>query len=234
MDDIPQKSSDGSAFHSSVSSESAYSITTPSGSYKYYRIPPQLLKALSDECLLVTPDGTVDFAYASPAHPRQWRLSRKLFDTLLICALECMTTIVSNAGSSITEQVAAHTGVSRTFATFLLATLYLIGQALGGLAFPPVTEIFGSKLIYASSTAVFAALCLMTGLAPSLATIILGRFFSGMLSAMPTCVATGSVENMWDSRARIWAIAIWAASGILGMALGPLYAVVISESSLGW
>lgn len=220
-------------FNYSVSSESSFTTMTSSERNKH-RIPHHILKRLSDECLTVRDDGIVDFAYGSPAHPRQWGLSRKLYDTLLICALECMTTIVSNAGSSITEEVAAHTRVSRELAIFLLATLYLLGQAFGGLAFPPITEVFGSKFIYTSSTAVYAAMCLMTGLAPSLATVIVGRFFSGMLSAMPTCVATGSVENMWDSRARIWAIACWAAAGIFGMALGPLYAVSISESSLGW
>jgi MFS family permease len=74
----------------------------------------------------------------------------------------------------------------------------------------------------------------MTGLAPSLATVITGRLFSGMLSAMPTCVATGSVENIWDSRARIWGIASWAAAGVFAMAIGPLYAVFVSDSRLGW
>ncbi|KAM0717336.1 hypothetical protein Q7P37_007188 [Cladosporium fusiforme] len=232
MDATVDKRSDSCAFAFSPSSESGYS--SRSGSDSHQHIPDQILRRLSDEYLIAKDDGIVDFAYASPDHPRQWQLPRKFYDTSLICILECMTTIVSNAGSSINEEVAAHTGVSRTVAIFILATLYLLGQALGGLAFPPITEVFGSRVIYVSSTAVYAALCLMTGLAPSLATIIVGRFFTEMLSAMPTCVATGSLENMWDSRARIWAIAIWAAAGIFGMALGPLYAVGINESSLGW
>lgn len=232
MTTFTNKDCHDSAFDFSFPSECDYSSTLRSDSHHY--IPHHVLKALSDEYLTTRNDGIVDFAYGSPIHPRHWRTSRKLYDTLLICVLECMTTIVSNAGSSINEEVALHTGVSRELSIFFLATLYLLGQALGGLVFPPITEVFGSKLIYTASTAVFAALCLMAGLAPSLATIIVGRFFSGLLSAMPTCVATGSLENMWDSRARIWAIGIWAAAGILGMALGPLYAVSISESSLGW
>jgi len=75
---------------------------------------------------------------------------------------------------------------------------------------------------------------LVIGFAPRLGTIIIGRFLCGMLSAMPTCVAIGSLENIWDSRARVWAIAVWAAAGIFAMAVGPMFAVFVSESSLGW
>ena len=129
---------------------------------------------------------------------------------------------------------AAHMGVSLDVSMFCLATLYMLGQALGGLIFPPTTEVFGSKFIYVSSTALYAGLCLLIGFAPHLSTIIIGRFLCGMLSAMPTCVAVGSLENLWDSRARIWAISVWAAAGIFAMAVGPMFAVFVSESNLGW
>lgn len=223
-----------SSSYPSFSSSAETTLTGSDDWSKYYSIPRKVSTALSDECLILNQDGVVDFAYASPAHPRRWRISRKLYDTAVICTFECVTTIISNAGSSIADAVSSDTGVSRELAIFCLATVYLLGQAIGGLIFPPVTEVFGSRLIYTSSAAVYAALCLMTGLAPSLATIVTGRFFCGLLSAMPTCVATGSLENMWDSRARIWAIAMWASAGIFGMAIGPLYAIGISESRLGW
>lgn len=197
-------------------------------------IPTTVLQALSDDYLTVNRDGLVDFAYASPSHPRQWSLYRKLYDTTIICLLEFVTTVISNAGSNIAEQVSEDFGIPRELAIFCTATLYLLGQAIGGLIFPPVTEVFGSRLLYAGSTGLYTALCLMTGLAPSLATVITGRLFCGMLSAMPTCVATGSVENIWDSRARIWGVASWAASGVFAMAIGPLYAVYVSDSQLGW
>lgn len=77
-------------------------------------------------------------------------------------------------------------------------------------------------------------MCLMIGLAPSVATVAVGRFVSGALSAMPTVVATGSIENMWDSRGRVLAIDVWAIAGFLGMAIGPVYATYVSESNMDW
>jgi hypothetical protein len=246
MSDLQQqKEAYARAFHGSVSSSDSEgsSIRKPSqadipmkisGISRHDMIPTSVLKALSDEHLIINKEGLVTFTDASPAHPRQWSLRRKLFDSAVICLLEFVTTVVSNSGSNIAAPAAAHMGVSLDLSTFFLATLYMLGQALGSLMCPPITEVFGSKSIYISSTALYAALCFMIGFAPSIATIVTGRFFTGLLSAMPTCVAIGSMENMWDYRARIWAIASWAVAGIFAMAVGPLYAVYVSDSSLGW
>jgi hypothetical protein len=235
MSPTAEKEHVASSYQSSISSEESLCTSPPEkNTLPHHAIPTTVLKALSDDYLTVDSDGLVDFAHASPSHPRQWSLSRKLYDTTIICLLEFVTTVISNAGSNIAEQVSEDFGIPQELAIFCTATLYLLGQAIGGLIFPPVTEVFGSRILYAGSTALYAALCLMTGLAPSLATIITGRLFTGMLSAMPTCVATGSVENIWDSRARIWGIASWAAAGVFAMAIGPLYAVYVSDSQLGW
>jgi len=197
-------------------------------------LPDAVLEALSREHLTINDNGLVTFVHSSPAHPRQWSLRRKLYDSAIICLLEFVTTAVSNVGSNVARPAATHMGVSLDVSLFCLATLYLLGQAVANLILPPVTEVFGSKLIYISSTTLYAALCFMMGFAPSLGTIITGRFLCGMMSAMPTCVAVGSFENMWDSRARIWTIAVWAVASIFAMAIGPLFAVFVSESSLGW
>jgi hypothetical protein len=230
-----EKEHAASSYQSSISSEESLHTSPPKkNTQSPQAIPATVLKALSDNHLTVQEDGLVDFAYASPSHPRQWSLPRKLYDTTIICLLEFVTTVISNAGSNIAGQIGSQFGISEELAIFCTATLYLLGQAMGGLILPPVAEVFGSRILYAGSTALYAAMCLMTGLAPSLATIITGRLFCGILSAMPTCVATGSVENIWDSRARIWGIASWAAAGVFAMAIGPLYAVYVSDSQLGW
>ena len=205
-----------------------------SETYSRDTIPDPVLKALGNEYLTINDNGLVTFAPSSPAHPREWLQRRKLYESAIISLLEFVTTVISNVGSNVATPAAAHMGVSLDVSIFCLATLYMLGQALGGLIFPPTTEVFGSKSIYVFSTALYAVLCLVIGFAPHLSTVIIGRFLCGMLSAMPTCVAIGSLENIWDSRARIWAISVWAAAGIFAMAVGPMFAVFVSESSLGW
>ena len=240
MFQAPQKEGDAVSFHSfeagDLSTTTLQSDKPMNISETYSRdsIPDSVLKVLGNEYLMINGNGLVTFAPSSPAHPREWLQRRKLYDSAIISLLEFVTTVISNVGSNVAMPAAAHMGVSLDVSTFCLATLYMLGQALGGLIFPPTTEVFGSKFIYVSSTALYAGLCLLIGFAPHLSTIIIGRFLCGMLSAMPTCVAIGSLENIWDSRARIWAISVWAAAGIFAMAVGPMFAVFVSESSLGW
>lgn len=119
-----------SSSYPSFSSSAETTLTGSDDWSKYYSIPRKVSTALSDECLILNQDGVVDFAYASPAHPRRWRISRKLYDTAVICTFECVTTIISNAGSSIADAVSSDTGVSRELAIFCLATVYLLGQAI--------------------------------------------------------------------------------------------------------
>jgi MFS family permease len=63
---------------------------------------------------------------------------------------------------------------------------------------------------------------------------MIGRFFCGFLSAIPTVVGSGSIEDLWDVRQRIWAIDIWIKGSIVGIALGPTVGVYIGTSSLHW
>lgn len=195
---------------------------------------PAVLEALSKEHLIINENHRVDFAHGSPAHPRQWKLPRKLYDSAIIYLLEFMTTIMSNAGSSIAVPASRHMGASVDLSLFSLVTVYMIGQAIGGLVFPPITEVIGSRSIYAWSISMYGAFCWQIGFRPFLPSIIIARFLCGMLSAMPSCVAVGSLENMWDSRARIWAISAWVVSGVFAMSIAPLINLSARDTDHGW
>lgn len=111
---------------------------------------------------------------------------------------------------------------------------FFYGQSLGGLFLPPYTESFGRKTTNIVATACYTIACIIVGVPQSLPAVVIGRFFSGFLSALPTVVGSGSIEDMWDVRARIWAIDIWIKGSIVGIALGPCMATYVSTSSLHW
>lgn len=111
---------------------------------------------------------------------------------------------------------------------------YLVGQALGSIVFPPFTESFGRKRTFIITTLVFAVFNVVVGCSTLIAFVIIGRFLCGVMSAIPSVVAGGSLEEMWSSRARIWAVHIWIASSVLGLAVAPMFATRIAKSSLGW
>ncbi|KAI5360207.1 putative major facilitator superfamily, MFS transporter superfamily [Septoria linicola] len=151
--------------------------------------------------------GVVSWRDSTSAHPRQWPFLRKCYDSAVICLMEFVMTVVSNIGSSIVPYALPQLDISSSvLGFFYFTTLYLLGQALGGLVFPPLAESFGGQTIYTTCTIGFAACCLIIGACPSVPVIIIGRFVSGFLSAMPAVVACGSIENIWDTKARIWLV----------------------------
>lgn len=115
-----------------------------------------------------------------------------------------------------------------------MCTRYLIGQAIGSIVLPPVTDTFGRRIPYIVSTILYAIFCVIVAVPRSFPAVFVGRFLSGAVSAMPTCVAAGSIEDMWGIEARIWVIEVWVAAALLGLVVGPIAATHICTSSLGW
>lgn len=81
--------------------------------------------------------------------------------------------------------------------------------------------------MYIASAGLYSIFCVIVGVVPSLAGVSIGRFFSGFLSAIPTIVSAGSIEDMFNSRGRVWLIFLWVLMANLGLVLGPIMSVYI-------
>jgi MFS family permease len=113
------------------------------------------------------------------------------------------------------------------------ANRYLYGEAIGDLIFSQISESFGRKPLYIGSAFLYSGFCIVAGTVPHISGIIVGRFFSGLVSAIPSVVVAGSVEDMYETHARIWMIFAWGAFSKIGLTLGPIYSVYITEE-VGW
>ena len=196
-------------------------------------VPKRVSDALHAKGFDVDSAGVVHWAEGSITHPRRWPVLRKSYDTAIICFLEFFITLVSNTGSSLAPFVAEEFGIARQTAVFCLTTVYLLGQGIGGLIFPPISESFGGRTIYLVSTFGFAVVCLTVPAWPTLQILVTSRFLTGLLSSVP-CVAAGSIENMWDMKSRTFVIHLWIAGAVVGLALGHPVATFVSTSLLRW
>ncbi|EAW10611.1 putative MFS multidrug transporter [Aspergillus clavatus NRRL 1] len=194
------------------------------------------LKMASDEL-------HVQWAMGNRRHPRNWSIFRKAYDISLVVFLELFTanidglfrTAVSTAGSTAAGAAAVEFGLGKTLSIFYFVSVYLIGQAIGGILFPPYSEAFGRKKLYVVSTALYSISCLVVAAVPSLIGVVLGRFVSGLLSAIPTTVVIGSIEDMFNSRDRIWMVCIWAIVSNLGLVVGPIMSIyVLADLEWRW
>ncbi|KAF4627954.1 hypothetical protein G7Y89_g10196 [Cudoniella acicularis] len=143
------------------------------------------------------------------------------------------TTAVSTAGSSAANKAQDEFGISKAMSIFLFISVYLLGQGLGGIIFSPFSETFGRKILYIISTALYGVFCMVIAVVPSLAGVVIGRFSTGFLSAIPTTVVVGSIEDMFNSKGRVWLVFLWAMVSNIGLVLGPIMSTYIT-AALGW
>ena len=110
---------------------------------------------------------------------------------------------------------------------------FFLGQAVGGIIFPPYSESFGRKNLYIFSITGFAAFSIIIPTIHSLAAVYIGRFMTGFFSAIPSIVAAGSIEDVFNEKTRMWLVSVWLIVANLSLVIGPIFAAYVS-SSIGW
>lgn len=108
---------------------------------------------------------------------------------------------------------------------------------MGGYFIPPFSELVGRRYPYLVSSLLFSVFCAVIplGTSSSTAPIFVGRFITGIASAVPSVVIAGSVEDLFDTRARVWVVVLWNAATTIALCLGPIYAsYIIATPNAGW
>lgn len=59
------------------------------------------------------------------------------------------------------------------------------------------------------------------------------RTLAGLLSAVPSTIVGGSIEDMFNSQARIWVVFFWTVASNIGLIVGPIMSSHIIEL-LNW
>ncbi|KAF7591883.1 hypothetical protein BBP40_000928 [Aspergillus hancockii] len=185
--------------------------------------------------LEMSDNGFVRWRRDSRDHPRNWPAWRKAYDTTVIMFLEFYTTAISTTGPFAAELAQMDYGASRITLLIAFSLMYQIGQALGGLVIPPVSELFGRRMPYLLSCLLFSLSCLIVAAVPHISAVFIGRFLSGIASAVPSVVISGSVEDQFNWKHRVWIVLLWNAAATAGLAFGPIYASCIaSVASWRW
>ena len=109
----------------------------------------------------------------------------------------------------------------------------MLGQAIGGIILPPYSEAFGRRHLYFTSAVLYGVCCLIVVLFPTVAGVTVGRILGGVCASAPTNIVGGSIEDMWNSRARTWVIYMWSLTANLGLILGSVIGSKL-VISLGW
>ncbi|GAA5901413.1 MFS transporter [Sporobolomyces salmoneus] len=176
----------------------------------------------------------VEWLENDPENPQNWTTYKKWRTMAVCCFLTLGVTFASSAPSSSTQLVASEFGVGSVVGALPITT-FLLGYCLGPLIFAPASELFGRRIIFLISMAVFGIFQIQCGLAQNIETIVIGRFLAGSFASSPLTNCGGVVADIFGPVQRGLAMSVFSASVFLGPVLGPILGgFTIMNSGLGW
>ncbi|KAJ5760522.1 hypothetical protein N7520_007678 [Penicillium odoratum] len=193
-----------------------------------------LRKQLREHHLELTLDGSfVRWGKNNPKYPRNWSAPRKTYDAGIVCLLDLFVTASSTAGAGAAAKAQDEYNLDPTVAIFCFVTLFLLGQSLGNIILPPWSESFGRKRMYILSSGISCICCVVIGLVQSLPAAIIMRTLAGIFSSVPGTIVGGSIEDLFDTKARIWVVFFWTVASNIGLIIGPIMSSFIVQD-LNW
>lgn len=151
----------------------------------------------------------------------------------LLGAITLVVTFASTVFSTATTVTAIQFNVSYEVTT-LATSLYVFGFAAGPIIAGPTSELFGRKIPLFTGYALFIIFQIPVGVAQNIATILVFRFLQGVASAGPPAIVGGYLADFFGPVERGLAVAVFAATTMIGPILGPIVGGFVVQSDLGW
>lgn len=154
-----------------------------------------------------------------PENPRNFSLRRRVSSTIAVTFLAFVSTLAASIYSPSHDEVSRLFGVSDEVAILPLS-LYNFGLAFGPLAGSPLSETFGRKVVFLTTTPMFALFILGAGLSQHVASLIVCRFFAGVFASPAISNASATIIDYTAGRYRAVSLAFYYSIPFFGAVFG--------------
>lgn len=154
-----------------------------------------------------------------PDNPRNFSLRTRIASTAAATFLAFVSTLAGSIYSPSHEEISNIYGVSQEIAILPLS-LYNAGLAFGPLIGAPLSETFGRKVVFLTTTPVFALFILGSALAQSVTTLCICRFFAGMFAAPAISNASATITDYTAGKYRAISLAFYYSIPFFGALAG--------------
>ncbi|GLB13411.1 hypothetical protein AtubIFM61612_000822 [Aspergillus tubingensis] len=172
----------------------------------------------------------VTFSVDDPENPKNWSKAFKWYCTMVV-SFTCF--VVAFASSVITADIegpAEQFGVSREV-SLIVVTVFVIGFGVGPMAFAPLSEMVGRRMIYASTLLLAVIFIIPCAVAPNIGTLIVCRAIDGIAFSAPMTLVGGTLADLWKNEERGVPMAAFSASPFIGPAIGPLAGGYLADAT---
>ncbi|KAK9799868.1 putative Major facilitator superfamily (MFS) profile domain-containing protein [Seiridium cardinale] len=193
------------------------------------RTPLLPTTAMDGDENLVEPTGPDDPLNATNSMPK-WR---KWMSAVLLGAMTFAATFSSAAFAAVGPGMARE--LKTTPENMALATsLFVFGFAAGPIFMGPASEVFGRKAPLFAGYLAFVLFQIPVALADDIQTVLIWRFLGGVASSGSPAIVGGYLADFLRPVERGVAVAIFAATTLIGPPVGAIVGSILLQSSLGW
>jgi MFS family permease len=157
----------------------------------------------------------IDWLDNDPRNPMEFPTWYKWMIALSMAASVLAVSLCSSAFSAGFQSLLREFGTSLPVVTLTLS-LFVLGFAIGPLAWAPMSELYGRQILFASTFGLFTIFNAGVCGSQNMWTVIILRFFAGSFGSSPLTNAGGVIADMFPARERGIATAIFAAAPFLG------------------
>ncbi|KAF2012193.1 multidrug resistant protein [Aaosphaeria arxii CBS 175.79] len=167
-----------------------------------------------------------------PENPKNWSKAFKWWCTMCV-ALTCFAVAFNSAViTADIEGVAEEFNVSEEVA-LLSITLFVYGFGIGPMAFAPLSEILGRRIIYGTTLLAAVLFTIPGAVADNITTLLVTRAIAGISFSAPMSLVGGTLADLWKNEERGVPMAAFSAAPFIGPAVGPLVGGFLSDAE-GW
>src|SRR5271170_7189585 len=103
----------------------------------------------------------------------------------------------------------------------------------GPMAFAPLSEILGRRIIYGTTLLVATIFVIPCAVSKNIATLLVCRAIDGIAFSAPMTLVGGTLADLWRNEERGVPMAAFSAAPFAGPAIGPLIVGFLSDAA-GW
>ncbi|KAH8653349.1 major facilitator superfamily domain-containing protein [Xylariales sp. PMI_506] len=168
-----------------------------------------------------------------PEMPLNFASGKKWTLVALLASITMLTPFASSILSPAITKLDAEFGNDNEIVGAMTVSIYLLGYVIGPLFMAPLSEIYGRKPILGAANIFFCLWQIGCALAPSIESLIVFRFFSGVGGAGCLTLGGGVIGDMFHPEQRGFAMGIWTLGPLFGPTIGPLIGGFLAET-IGW
>ncbi|KAI2636179.1 MFS general substrate transporter [Xylaria nigripes] len=164
--------------------------------------------------------------------PLDWSPARKVFVTWLSCSTTFVTTYTPGAYAAGLPGYKSMWGVG-DLAVYAGVTLFTLLFAIAPMFLASLSELVGRRPLFLAAGVVYVISQIGSAVTVSFAGLLVTRALAGISCSVFSTVVGGVMSDIYVSKERNTAMAIFTGAALLGCAVGPLISGVIIEH-LSW